>query len=204
MRYLLGTTAIAAALLLSAPAFAQQSYYDTNPTPAEKAQTNQLNNDARDNADADDQDDAAPAPSQNQRDYDAKKAEYDNKMDQYNAQSDQYARDRARYHADRADYAHNWAVFYGYRDFRDVNDMSSGELMGLRVSAHDGVNIGRIRDVNRAPNGAIVRVAIRLDDGGVAWVDSDDLRFSPSTRHVMTDLSRGQIDDMSRMHTPRY
>jgi hypothetical protein len=201
MRYLLGTTAVAAALLLSAPAFAQQSYYDTNPTPAEKAQTNQLNDDAKTNADTDDQD---ATPPQNQRDYDASKAQYDRKMQDYDAQRSQYDNDRARYHDERADYAHNWAVFYGYRDFRVLDEMRGGELEGLRVSAHDGVNIGRIRDVDTAPDGRVVRVAIRLDAGGTAWVDADDLRFSPSTRHVLTDLSRSQIDDMSRMHNPRY
>jgi len=201
MKHLLSTTAVAAALLFAAPAFAQQSYYDTNPTPAEKAQTEQLNNDARTNAGTDDRD---AAPSQNQRDYDANKAEYDRKMQDYNAQRDQYGRDRARYHAERSEYAHNWAVFYGYRDFRVVDAMSGSELVGLRVAARDGVGIGRVRDVDSAPDGRIVRIGIRLDDGNLAWVDSDDLRFNVATRRVMTDLSRGQIDEMSHMHTPRY
>jgi hypothetical protein len=202
MRYLLGTTAVAAALLLSVPAFAQASPYDTNPTPAEKAQTEQLNNDAVTNGQTDDQD---AQPSQNQRDYDANKAEYDRKMQDYNAQRGQYDNERARYHDERAEYAHNWAVFYGYQDFRVVDRMSSDELVGMRVSARDGVHIGRIRDVDTAPDGRIVRIGIRLDDGhGLAWIDSDDLRFNPADRNVMIDLSRSQVDDMAHMHAPRY
>src|SRR5215468_2443329 len=42
----LGGAALAGVLLLSGSAFAQSSYYNTNPTPAERAQTNQLNSDA--------------------------------------------------------------------------------------------------------------------------------------------------------------
>jgi hypothetical protein len=201
MKYLLSTTAVAAALLLSVPAFAQQSPYDTNPTPAEKAQTNQLNTDAATNDQTVDPD---AQPSESQRDYDANKAEYDRKMQTYDNQKDQYDHDRARYHAERADYVHHWEVFFGYRDFRDVEGMPAGELEGLRVNARDGVRIGHIRDVDSAPDGRITRVAIRLEGGSTAWVDADDLRFNPGTRVVLTDLSLGQIDDMARLRNPRY
>jgi len=44
MNRLLGTVAVT--LLFATPALAQQSPYDTNPTPQERAQTNQLNTDA--------------------------------------------------------------------------------------------------------------------------------------------------------------
>src|ERR1700743_3543069 len=130
MKFLLGTTAVAATLLLAAPAFAQQSYYDTNPTPAERAQTDQLNDNA-----ANDGDDAAAPSSDNQSTYDANKAEYDRKMQDYNSSQDAYARDRARYHADRAAYAHRWDAFYGYRSFRGIDQMATSELVGLRVES---------------------------------------------------------------------
>ena len=76
MKLLLSTTAVL--MLATAPAFAQVSPYDTNPTPAERAQTNQLNQNA-------DQDAQAPiAPSPSEADYAAKKADYDRKMQEYN------------------------------------------------------------------------------------------------------------------------
>ncbi len=214
MRYLLGTTAVAAALMFAAPAFAQQSYYDTNPTPAEKAQTRQLNSNAAAAAQTDGtapaatpDDAAAPppvAPSANDADYAAKKADYDAKMRDYNTQRDAYERDRGRDRAERDAYVHHWEVFYGYRGFRDVSFMHADTLTGLRVNARGGAAIGRVRDVDADGAGRVSRVLVDTGFGRRAWLDADSLRYDPAARVIYTDLTRDQVNDMSRMREPRY
>ena len=209
MRHLLGTTAVAAALLFAAPAFAQQGPYDTNPTPGEKAQTNQLNSNAAANAqgdaDTNGSDAAAPvAPNANDADYAAKKADYDRKMEDYNAQRARYEHDSDRYRAERSAYAHHWDVFFGYRGFRDVSGLSSSELIGQPVSARGGARIGRIRAVDADSMDRIARVEVSTGEGRAAWIDADDLRFDPASRAVYTDLTRDQVDDMSHPRLPRY
>jgi hypothetical protein len=197
MKFLLGTTAIAATLLFAAPAFAQQSPYDTNPTPAERAQTDQLNDDA-DN-DAQTPPDATPG---DRAKYDADRADYNRKMDDYNNQRDAYDHERARYHADRADYAHRWDAFYGYREFRGLDQMSGTELVGLRIDTRGGNVVGHIHGVENDPNGRVARISVIRDNGARIWLDADDLRYNPNSNRVVTDLNRNQIDGME--HYPRY
>ena len=197
MRTLLGTTAVAAALMLAAPAFAQQSYYDTNPTPQERAQTNTLNGDAANDA-------AKPMPpAADDADYAAKKADYDRKMDEYNAAQARYRAEHARYQDERAGYVHHWDVLYGYREFRDIGEMSGADLVGLHVSARGGEPIGRIRDIDTR-DGRVVRVSIATGDGDRVWLDANDLRFDPAEREVKTDMTRHEIDHMSRPAYPRF
>jgi hypothetical protein len=202
----LAGAALAGLMIFAAPASAQRTPYDTNPTPSERAQTNSLNTGAADNArrDADDADDTNDANADNNADYNAARADYDAKMDNYDAQRAAYQRDRARYLHDRAGYAHRWDAFYGYSRFQDVSTLSQTRLVGLQVSTRGGNLVGRIRDVDTNSYGRVVRVAVSTGRDRTAWVDADDLRYDPSTRQVMTDLTRGQLDDMARMHYPRF
>ncbi|MBL6613181.1 MAG: hypothetical protein ISP45_04170 [Reyranella sp.] len=199
----LGGAALAGLLILAAAASAQRSPYDTNPTPAERAQTDALNsaaaNDARNSADEIDNTNTA-----NQADYDRARADYENRMDNYDAERAAYNRDRARYLYDRSYYGRRWDVFYGYNRFRDVSSFSQSRLMGLQVSTRGGTFIGRVRDVDTNSYGRVTRVAVSTSRDRVAWIDADDLRYDPSTGMVMTVLSRGQINDMARMRYPRF
>jgi len=192
MNRLLGTAAIAALLVAALPAAAQQSIYNTNPTPAERAQTQQLNNQAAD--DARSTPPAAKPLTDNGSDYARQRQDYD-------AQRSAYDRDRARYRADSADYARRWDAFYGYRGFRDVDGMRGADLRGMRVSARGGDRIGRVRDVDTTGFGRIRRVAVATD-GGTVWIGADDLRFDPVNRVVYTDLSRREVDGLT--HMPRF
>lgn len=195
--------ALAAILTIGAPASAQRSPYDTNPTPAERAQTNALNTGAADDA-RNGADEIESTNAANQADYDRARADYENRMDNYDAQRAAYNRDRSRYLNDRATYAHRWDVFYGYNRFRDVSGFSERRLMGLQVSTRGGTFIGRVRDVDTNASGRVIRVAVSTSRDRVAWIDADDLRYDPSTGQVMTVLSRGQINDMARMRYPRF
>lgn len=193
--FALGT---AAALLLAAPALAQQSYYDTNPTPAERAQTNQLNSNAASQAQSD-----ADANATANGNYNAARDTYDRNRADYDAQRAAYDRERARYQADRHGYGHRWDAFYGYARFHDVVGMRSRDLVGLTVNTRGGNRVGRIRDIDVNSDGRVSRVAVSYRDR-VAWIDADDLRYDPETRVVLTDLSRDQIDGMARMRYPRF
>jgi len=195
--------ALAALLMIGGAASAQRSPYSTNPTPAERAQTDQLNSNAADSArgDADAIDNTNAA---NRADYDRARQDYENRLDAYDAQRAAYSRDRARYLDDRSAYARRWTVFYGYTRFRDISGFSEPRLMGLQVSTRGGGFVGRVRDVDTNSYGRVIRVAVSIGRDRVAWIDADDLRYDPATGMVMTDLSRGQIDDMARMHYPRF
>jgi len=179
--------ALAAILMVGAPASAQRSPYTTNPTPEERAQTNQLNTGAA-----------------NQADYNAARDDYNAKLNAYDAQRAAYDRDRSRYLRDRFGYARRWRVFYGYTRFQDLSRFSESRLIGLQVSTRGGGFVGRVRDVDTNSYGRVIRIAVATSRDRVAWVDADDLRYDPAARIIMTDLSRGQIDDMARMRYPRF
>src|SRR5262249_50922339 len=151
--------ALAGVLMLAGPALAPSSYYNTNPTPAERAQTNQLNNDAANRAQGDaDSDDAA------NQDHRAQQNAYDRNRAHYDAQRAAYDRERARYEANRYGYrygyGHRWDVFYGYTRFHDLDGLRSGDLLGLPVSTRGGNRVGRIRDVDTGRYGRVVRVSV--------------------------------------------
>ncbi len=200
-RLLLGT-ALAGTLALAVPAFAQNVYH-TNPTPAERSQTDTLNAGAADDATDAADDNAATTATQN-GDYNAARSDYDRKIQENQADRAAYERDRARYHTERAGYVHRWDAFYGYSRFRDVDRMNSGDLVGLRVNARAGVAVGRIRDVDTDSDGHVTRVAVHLRGGDVAWLDPDDLRFDPAGHVAVTDLTRDQVYDMSHTPSPRF
>jgi hypothetical protein len=195
----LGSAAIAGTLFLAVPAFAQQSYYDTNPTPEERTQTDQLNGDAANRAHDDaDSNDAA------NNDYNAARSDYDRNRQNYDAQRAAYDHDRARYDDDaRSGDAHRWDAFYGHDRFRDVARMDEDDLVGLTVDTRGGSHVGRIRNVD-TEHGDVARVSVSLGDHQVAWLDADDLRFDPGNRTVMTDLSRDQIEGMAHTRSPHF
>jgi sporulation protein YlmC with PRC-barrel domain len=198
------------ALLLAAPAFAAEDYYNTNPTPAEREQTNALNSDAADTAAGAADANAAASDNYNaaRSDYDRDRAKYDAERAAYDAERARYDHDRfsdGRYRHDHFDRAHRWEAFYGDGNrFRDVMGMDSSDLKGLRVSSRDGTRVGRIRDVDTDNDGRVVRVAIRTGDRRTAWIDSDDLRYDGDNQTVVTDLSSSQVDGMANMHNPRF
>ena len=196
----LGSAALAGTLLFAGASVADPNdYYNTNPTPNERAQTDQLNGNAAANAHGDaDANDAA------HNNYNAARSDYDRNRDAYDAQRAAYERDRARYNRENAGYAHRWNAFYGYSRFRDVMAMPSRDLIGLTVSTRGGNRVGRIRDVDTNNYGRITRVAIGVGGGNTAWVDADDLRYDPGTRAVLTDLTRDQVNGMAHMNYPRF
>ncbi len=103
---------------------------------------------------------------------------------------------------DRHGYIHRWDAYYGHDRFRDVAAMSSDDLIDVSVITASGDHIGRIRDVQHDSDG--IHIAVDAGHRNVAWIDSDDLRFDPRDRVVVTDLSADQIRDMTQLHHPRF
>ena len=180
------------AVPLSASAYDYHpSYYNTNPTPEERAQTDSLNQDA-------DRAAAGTISPNDQADYDRQRADYDRNMQDYAAQRAAYSREMARYN-----YALRWDAFYGSPRFREVVLMPSNDVIGASVRTRNGVYVGRVRDVDY-DNGRIERVAVRMNGGGVAWIDADFFRFDRDGDTLVTNLSYNDMRDMTRFRYPRF
>jgi hypothetical protein len=182
----LRSLALGGTLLLATPAFAE-SYYDTNPTPQERAQTNALNVAAAGDA-------AATADAQ--QNYNADRAAYDADRARYDA-------DRARYDAEHARFVHRWDVYYSSDRFRDVEAMHRHEVIDLAVRTQDGDFLGHIRNVDTGSDGRVTRVGVNISGERTAWIDATDLRYDRDNGNAVTDLSRRQVDGMALMRFPR-
>jgi hypothetical protein len=193
--------ALAAGLLMTAPAMAQSDrYYNTNSTPDEQAQTNQLNDKAAAQANQDaDANDAAHA------DYDAKSAAYQQQLDRYRAQQEDYNRARAHYDHERDmhdNHGRTWNAFYGHDNFQDVALMHGDDLIGKAVVDVEGREVGRIRDIDRVDG--VMRVGIRVDDREVAWIRADHVRFDPDAGVAVTDFTPSEVRNAAVLSHPRF
>jgi sporulation protein YlmC with PRC-barrel domain len=196
----LGSVAVIGLLLAGFPALAQGSY-PHDSTPAERVQTNDLNTDAANRAHGN-----AAANAAAQSDYDAARAAYELSLNNYDARKATYDNDRARYEALRHDYdtnrAQRWNNFRYHDRYNDIASFHSTDLIGKMVSTRSGERIGRIRDVNYTADGRVNRIAIAVSYNRVAWLYADDVRYDPRSRVILIDLSRDQVDRLSRMRQP--
>jgi hypothetical protein len=174
----------------------------TSSTPAEQAQTLQLNQNAADAAAGANSQAASQASAndtqnqvqqmqyQNQQGtYEAQKEDYDAKMVAYDALRDRYATERAAYHRDL------WPDSYTNRLL-----MNDAGLIDSRVEVVNGDTVGRVTDIARGPNGHIDALRVALDNGQITWVDAADVRFDHDAGIVMTDLSRNDLNAMTEEH----
>lgn len=171
--------------------------YTQNPTPQERAQTQQLNNGAANNAVSNtsavqSQNDANQAVYQNQQD------QYQDNMDRYHAQQDRYHDQRAQYEYDRSHPYTWWHERYERATLNRFYDIPRTELVDLRVMREDGYTVGRIREIDRHGDGRVAAVRIVFRDGEAAWVKARDLRYDPEDRIVFTDLSVVELHDLAR------
>ena len=188
----LGSMALAGLLLAAPPVLAAGTSQDSSP--AERAQTNELNANVS----------AANAAAQS--DYDAARAAYERSLNSYDARQATYDNDRARYEAQRQDYERNraqrWGAFRDHDRYHDIASFRSTDLVGRMVATRSGGRIGRIRDVDFSPDGRVARIAIEIRYGRVAWLYADDVRYDPRSRAILIDLSRDQVDRLSQMRQP--
>lgn len=162
-------------------------------TPAEHAQTNQLNYKAAKDAASANQA-AENANAQAQQRYERQQQEYQAAKEDYRAQTARYHADRARYAAQRAHYhRHHWEPRYA-----DELIVNRADLIGMHVLT-GGHDVGRVQTMATSPGGHVeaLRVALNHDDAQV-WIDASDLRFDPQSHVVVTDLSRHDLHEMAQ------
>jgi hypothetical protein len=170
--------------------------YTQNPTPQERAQTQQLNSQASDTA-VQQTDAQAQTNADNQAQYQQQQQQYQNDRQHYAAQRDRYLDERADFNFDRTHPETWWHDRYEHATLNRFYDIPRAELVDLRVARENGYSVGRIADVMRRDDGKIERVRIALRDGEMAWVSARDLRYDPDDRIVFTDLSATAIYDMA-------
>jgi len=170
--------------------------YTQNPTPQERAQTQQLNDSAANDATTS----TAAVQDQNaanQAQYQAQQDQYQNDRAHYAAQRARYLDERAAFNFDRTHPGAWWHERYGRATLDHFYAIPRDELAGLRMVREDGYMVGRITEVMRRDDGKVLRVHVELRDGERAWIDARDVRYDPDDRIVFTDLSAGAIYDLA-------
>ncbi|MDB5739123.1 MAG: hypothetical protein JWP16_163 [Alphaproteobacteria bacterium] len=196
------------ALLAGAPAFAQDHVdaagMPTNhSTPAEQAQTSDLNAQVgANNAAADAKAGANDAQYQAQQqayqsqlqqnqnaqaDYQSKAAKYEDQTARYDALRGRYAAERAAYHRGIwPDRYNSWVIVE-----RD------SKLIGERVQLITGNRVGTVIDTAHAGNGHVTALLVKLDSDKVVWIDSTDVRYNRADGIVMTNLDSRDLYNMA-------
>jgi hypothetical protein len=122
--------------------------------------------------------------------------QYRNQRDDYREQRDRYERRLERYEYDRSHPAWWWRVRYEDATLDAFYRLPRYRLIGMDVDERDGLRVGRIRDIERAPDGRVERVEIALRGSDeVAWLDADHLRVDPDNNIAFTDISADAIYD---------
>jgi hypothetical protein len=212
----------AAIALLGTAASAQ---YAGNPpqysTPAEQAQTQQLNEQYQSGTTQSpaalngetqgtysgySQDQSAPP--------DAPQQQYNQQMQQYQQQQQDYQNQRQNYDVQRDRYEHNirwydqsrWAydyprpIAYEYDEPRlmrlDMIAEPSQQLASVPVEGPNGMWVGRIRNVETAPDGRPARIEVALNHRVSVWVNPRSIRFDPRARVAFTNMTREDLWQM--------
>lgn len=205
------------AFLIAVPALAQQdnSYSTpsgdhvdangmptTHSTPAEQAQTANLNGQAANsaeqstaqtgNADAQYQTQQQQYQQQLQQNQQAQ-SDYQNQKAAYAEATAHYENLRARFAAERAAYRRDlWPA-----DYRPWELRPDFAVMHARVEITNGDHVGSVMGIARAPDGRIEGLQVALDSGKMVWIDADDARFNRADGILMTDLNRADLHQMA-------
>jgi multidrug efflux pump subunit AcrA (membrane-fusion protein) len=168
----------------------------THSTPAEQAQTAEINKGvAANNAAADAQTDA------NSANYQAQQQQYQNQLQQNQAQQQQYQDRTAAYEGLRARYAAERAAYHrGIWPDRYVKWVvveRDANLVGERVQLISGSRVGTVIDTAHTANGTVEALLVRLDNDKIVWIDSQDVRYNRADGIVMTDLEAGDLHHMA-------
>jgi hypothetical protein len=190
------------------PAFAQtqdspergrvnaQGMPTTHSTPAEKAETAQINREVgAANAAVD-----AQAGANNAQ-FQAQQQQYQGQLQNNQAQQAAYADNNARYNALRTRYAIERAAYHRgewpgrYRTW--VVAATDTNLIGGRVQLISGSRVGTVTDTAHGANGDVTALLVKLDNDKVVWIDSGDVRYNRADGVVMTNLNRADLRHMA-------
>jgi hypothetical protein len=168
----------------------------TRSTPAEQAQTAEINNQvSAGNAAAD-----AKAATDNVQ-YQAQQQQYQGQLQQNQAQQKDY-QDRTiaynglrdRYAAERAAYRRGvWPDRY----VKWVIVEHDASLIGERVQLITGSRVGTVIDTAHIANGNVSALLVKLDSDKIVWIDANDVRYNRADGIVMTNLDRADLRHMA-------
>lgn len=197
----LGSVCLSAGLTVGALAAAAQDYPQTS-TPAEQAQTEQLNEQATDDtvspAPADRYEDQQDQYQQQQQQYQNQQQRYQDRRAQYHAQRAQYARDVRRYDTARyewTDYPRVYVYRYEGPQLRRLYLLAdpTHQLANVPIEGPSGRFIGKVRNVQTAPDGRPLRIEVGLNRVVSVWVSPDHFRFDPTYGVLFTNLHRDDL-----------
>ena len=140
-----------------------------------------------------------PAP------YEEQQQQYQDQVQRYGQEQQNYRNERERYAQnvrayDLAQYAWSYPAPYAYH-YGDQYGLQplylmaepSQQLSQLPIEGPGGSWVGRVRNVQIAPDGRPWRVEVALNRRVSVWVQPGDLRFDPDQHVLYTDLTRGQL-----------
>ena len=210
-----------AAALSAAPSLAQN--YGHTPqvsTPAERAETQQLNQQAMEGttqspsalngepagmetaqADQDQYGDQQQQYEDQQQQYQAQQRHYQQQRERYRAQRNQYIRDVRRYDLARyewTDYPRVYVYHYGGARLTRVYLLAdpTHQLANVPIEGPSGRFIGKVRNVETAPDGRPARIEVALNRVVSVWVRPDHFRYDAEERVLFTDLDRDDLWNM--------
>lgn len=179
-------------------------------TPAEKAQTDQLNTQQQNGSYVDPAvangaaTAAQPVPAEGvaaaASQTSSTDAQYQAQQQQYQDQKTQYAMDVNAYEHQRAAYEWQrrhpetwWRTRYVRARYIDTYVLDQPAVINLAVTDRSGYLLGHVEEVVRTPSGHITRLRIRLAPARVAWIEGSALRYFPDDGLLMVDLSPREI-----------
>jgi len=172
-------------------------------TPAEKAQTAELNTQVGvSNAAVDTKAAAvdAKAAADNAQ-YQAQQQQYQGQLRQNQAQQKDYADRTIAYNDLREHYAAERAAYHRGvwpdRYIKWVIVERDAGLIGERVQLITGSRVGSVIDTAHLANGNVSALLVKLDDDKIVWIDASDIRYNRADGIVMTDLNRADLLHMA-------
>jgi hypothetical protein len=160
----------------------------TNSTPAEAAQTADLNNSVSANNQA-----ADAQASANNAQYQSQLQQNQAAQQQYQNQSAAYENLRTRYAAERA--AYHRGVWPGRYDHWRIVERDA-HLVGERVELIGGSRVGTVVDTAYTGN-HVNALLVKLDNDKVVWIDIADVRYNRADGVVMTNLDSSDLRHMA-------
>ena len=175
----------------------------TRSTPAEQAQTMELNKQVgAENAATDAKATAndAKAAADNAQ-YQAQQQQYQSQLLQSQAQQADYQDRTAIYNNLQTHYAVERAAYrrgaWPNRYVRWVIVEREAGLIGERVQLISGSRVGTVIDTAHTTNGSVSALLVKLDSDKVVWIDTGDVRYNRADGIVMTNLDRADLRHMA-------
>jgi hypothetical protein len=175
----------------------------TRSTPAEQAQTVEINKQVgAQNAAADEKAAAndAKAAADNAQ-FQAQQQQYQGQLQQNQAQQRDYQDRTAIYNSLQSRYAIERAAYrrgvWPNRYVKWVIVERDAGLIGGRVQLITGSRVGTVIDTAHGANGNVSALMVKLDSDKIVWIDTSDVRYNRADGIVMTNLNRADLRHMA-------